>query len=348
MLYDDYPDDYFLRDQSAPAPDQQGDPFVVDDEWDPFTGWRWNEGIDQSNRSAALGMKWKWMGFDPAGSRAANNDYGWQQVYNIAPGSQVNTDGTITPTPTPPPTTNNPPTTDNPYTPDNDYYPTSNYPTGGYGDTGSLSALAGTFGGGSGPRAQFSPVPEFTAPVFQAPPEFRYDKAAPGKFQAPTAADMQNEPGFQFRMAQGQKALEQSAAGRGVLRTGGTLKNLVDYGQNFASNEYGNVYNRRAGEYDREFNAYKFDYDKEADTYAKNYNIKRDVFDRDFQGKVAEFQPKMTGWQVNSNADQRAAEQLFQREWDQYVFGNDEAWRNKNFAYQQEQDELDRAAGLYT
>lgn len=194
-------------------------------------------------------------------------------------------------------------------------------PGGSYGGGtvggGTLAAL-GTFGSVS-PRATFSDVPEFNAPRFQAPAPFQYSGKAPDAFKAPTAADVANEPGFQFRLEQGRKALEQSAAGKGVLRTGGTLKNLVDYGQNFASNEYGNVYNRAANERDRKFNEYAFDYNKELGTYTTNHGVNRDVYDREFQALLAEYQPKLTGWQTNANADQRAAELLFGREWDQYA-----------------------------
>lgn len=56
-----------------------------------------------------------------------------------------------------------------------------------------------------------------------------------------------NDPGYQFRLSEGQKALERSAAAKGGLFSGGTLKDLTRYGQNFASNEFQNVYNRAMG-----------------------------------------------------------------------------------------------------
>lgn len=59
-----------------------------------------------------------------------------------------------------------------------------------------------------------------------------------------TLADFQADPGYQFRMDQGQKALEGSAAARGGLLNGGTLKAIQRYGQDFASNEYSNAYSR--------------------------------------------------------------------------------------------------------
>ena len=47
-------------------------------------------------------------------------------------------------------------------------------------------------------------------------------------------------PGYQFRLQQGQQALERSAAARGTLLTGGTAKALDRYGQDYASTEYAN------------------------------------------------------------------------------------------------------------
>lgn len=69
-----------------------------------------------------------------------------------------------------------------------------------------------------------------------------------------TQADFQQDPGYAFRMAEGQKALERSAAARGGLQSGGTLKAISRYGQDFASNEYQNAYNRFNADRDRRFN----------------------------------------------------------------------------------------------
>jgi len=54
----------------------------------------------------------------------------------------------------------------------------------------------------------------------------------------------QADPGYGFRLAEGQKALERSAAARGNLLSGGALKGIARYGQDYASNEYSNAYNR--------------------------------------------------------------------------------------------------------
>lgn len=55
-----------------------------------------------------------------------------------------------------------------------------------------------------------------------------------------------SSPAFQFRFAEGQRALERSAAARGRLASGGTMRSLARYGQGLASDEYGDQWNRLA------------------------------------------------------------------------------------------------------
>jgi hypothetical protein len=77
-----------------------------------------------------------------------------------------------------------------------------------------------------------------------------------GAFTAPTGVTEQNDPGYQFRLQQGQNALQNSAAARGGLLSTGTAKNLNDYAQGQASQEYGNVYNRALQTYGTNFNTF--------------------------------------------------------------------------------------------
>jgi hypothetical protein len=56
--------------------------------------------------------------------------------------------------------------------------------------------------------------------------------------------DFEADPGYAFRLKEGMKGLQNSAAARGLLSSGSTLKGITDYGQNMASQEYGNAYNR--------------------------------------------------------------------------------------------------------
>ena len=59
-----------------------------------------------------------------------------------------------------------------------------------------------------------------------------------------TLADYEADPGYQFRLTEGQKGLDRSAAARGGLQSGTALKAAQRFGQDYASNEYGNAYNR--------------------------------------------------------------------------------------------------------
>lgn len=75
-------------------------------------------------------------------------------------------------------------------------------------------------------------------------------------FSAPTDITEQNDPGYQARLKLGTDTLQHSAAARGSLLTGGTAKALDTYAQDYASNEYGNVYNRAFNTFTSNLNQY--------------------------------------------------------------------------------------------
>jgi hypothetical protein len=77
------------------------------------------------------------------------------------------------------------------------------------------------------------------------------------EFAAPTEETMQLTPGYQFRLQEGTEALERSAAARGGLLTGATAEALTRYGQDYASGEYSNVYNRALTEYQQAYNIFQ-------------------------------------------------------------------------------------------
>lgn len=63
-----------------------------------------------------------------------------------------------------------------------------------------------------------------------------YQQFDQSKFQA--------DPGYAFRLSEGQKALDRQAAARGGLISGGALKAAQRYGQEMGSQEYTNAFNR--------------------------------------------------------------------------------------------------------
>jgi len=64
----------------------------------------------------------------------------------------------------------------------------------------------------------------------------------------------QQDPGYAFRLSEGMKALERGAAARGSLMSGATMKGLQRYGQDLASQEYTNAFNRYGIERERRLN----------------------------------------------------------------------------------------------
>jgi len=60
-----------------------------------------------------------------------------------------------------------------------------------------------------------------------------------------TAEEMRADSGYQFRLEEGLKGVEQSGAARGMQLSGRTLKGIGRYAQDYASNEFQKAYGRR-------------------------------------------------------------------------------------------------------
>lgn len=69
--------------------------------------------------------------------------------------------------------------------------------------------------------------------------------SAGGEFATPfSKTQFTADPGYAFRLSEGMKALDRTAAARGGLLSGATLKGAQRYGQDLASQEYQNAFNR--------------------------------------------------------------------------------------------------------
>jgi len=82
-------------------------------------------------------------------------------------------------------------------------------------------------------------------------------------FQAPQLNNT-TDPGYLARLSLGQQTLENSAAARGGVLTGGTAKDLTQFAQDYASNEYSNVFNRALTQYQQAYNIFQ---NNQANTY---------------------------------------------------------------------------------
>lgn len=141
--------------------------------------------------------------------------------------------------------------------------------TGGYGpvitppavvvpaNSGGQTAPAPPRGGGNGGQVtgagDIGPMFDFSAfPRFN--PKNR-------EFTPLTLEQARNEPGYAFAEQQGQQGIERSAAAKGVLRTGGTLKDIGTWINDFATRNYGDANQR-------ELNRFATNYQVEKDQYA--------------------------------------------------------------------------------
>jgi hypothetical protein len=100
----------------------------------------------------------------------------------------------------------------------------------GAGATGMLSEMANT---GTGPFAQWNQ-----------------------QFQAPTAAQAAQTPGYQFQLQQGENALQNSAAAQGGLLSGGTLAGMNQFAQGLASSNYQNTFNNALTQYNSAYQSF--------------------------------------------------------------------------------------------
>lgn len=139
-----------------------------------------------------------------------------------------------------------------------------------FSDFGPMGPDTGNGGGSGAPAIDQSYLAPFTKqfvmpsdaalPRYGGAPAFSF-----ADFQAPTANDVLSDPGYQFRQDQGRKSIETSASAKGLLNSGGTLADLLGFGQQLGSQEFGNVF-------DRKYNTWNANRQNAADAYRVNYS----------------------------------------------------------------------------
>jgi hypothetical protein len=133
----------------------------------------------------------------------------------------------------------------------------------------------GTEGASSGPSAPAIAIdPSYLAPWTGHAPDRGVvpQWVAPSAFVAPDEKALLADPSYQFRVSQGEHVLENSAAARGTLNSGGTLQDILNYGQKAGSQEYGNVYDRAMGVWQQNWNNARTDYQSRSDASESAYN----------------------------------------------------------------------------
>ena len=87
-----------------------------------------------------------------------------------------------------------------------------------------------------------------------------------GSFTAPTAEQAAATPGYKFQLQQGEDALQNAAAARGGLLSGGTLAGLNNYAQRVASTNYQNTFNNALTQYQQAYQTFR---NNQQDAYSR-------------------------------------------------------------------------------
>ena len=171
-------------------------------------------------------------------------------------------------------------------------------------------------------------APEYRGPDMPTLQDFQYEKfQAPDEFKAPTMAEAQAAPGFQMRMDQGRKALEASAAAKGMLRSGQTYADLTNYGQKMGEMGYQDVYGRPAQEYDRMRRNLERDYATQygvaKDIYGAGRRNVTDLYGMERQEARDRYAPQLAQWGKQFGATQRQRELDYNRAWEEQELKRD-------------------------
>ena len=106
------------------------------------------------------------------------------------------------------------------------------------------------------------------------------ESALPAAFTG--EVDLQADPGYQFRLSEGLKALDRQAAARGGLISGSALKASSRYGQDMASQEYGNAYNRALTQYGAGVDRANTMYGRDLTSYGSQVDRANTMFGREY------------------------------------------------------------------
>jgi hypothetical protein len=97
-------------------------------------------------------------------------------------------------------------------------------------------------------RRQFNRQVELQEPFRQAGVNALPELIEASRYTPFSMDQFQQDPGYAFRMREGLKALDRSAAARGGLLSGNQLRGVTQFGQDLASQEYTNAFNRYQSE----------------------------------------------------------------------------------------------------
>lgn len=150
-------------------------------------------------------------------------------------------------------------------------------------------------------------APQPNLPTYTPPPAWK----------APSIEEAMNDPGYKFRVQQGNASLQRWAAAKGTLNDTGTANALEDYGQNSGSQEYQNVWNR-------DFDAYKTNTQTQyVDPYKFNYQRALDTTIPQWQEWQAKVDMSKLGYSTQAANAQHVDDMSYMSAWNQFLNGQD-------------------------
>jgi hypothetical protein len=116
---------------------------------------------------------------------------------------------------------------------------------GAYGANKAAKAqVQGAREGAAAEREMFERQVELQEPFRRVGVNALPDLVAASEYTPFGMEQFQADPGYGFRLKEGIRALENSAAARGGLLSGNTMRGITRFGQGLASEEFGNAFNR--------------------------------------------------------------------------------------------------------
>lgn len=176
----------------------------------------------------------------------------------------------------------------------------SQWPGGSY----QAYAPAATTGGPDAYPTEGPLTPEpFQAPAWLTAPT--YTRRAYQAYTGPTAAELTADPSYQFVRQQALGAVEGAAGASGMSRTSRKYGAMAELAGGLAAKQYADVYGRGLGEH-------------------------RYGYESGVAGDDTNFGVAVADWDGRNNANQRAAELTYDRNWQRQLYGRDDA-RTREF-----------------
>ena len=145
-------------------------------------------------------------------------------------------------------------------------------------------------------------------------------------FTAPTMEQVEQTPGYQFRVQQGEHALMRQSRALGISKSGAAAKALIGHGQAMASQEYGSAYDRAVMEYNLKRQKLLDRYGRYSALSGGGYNATGAISQMGYQTTGAAAHYRQTGAAALGQGEVGAAQAMI----DQQIYNNQIAQQGFN------------------